>query len=107
MAPSNKLAIQLEAVDALVVEFKKRWDFAEDDEKMIEDFKASLAKKGKKKATKKEGAEDAPKKKREPSAYNLFVKDKWDELTAAGFKGKDLIREAARLWKEEQNAAAK
>lgn len=91
-AANNKLAIQVNTVDALVAEFRKRWDFQEDDEKMIQDFKDSLVK-----------SNDAkPKRTRAPSAYNLFVQSKKDELIAAGFKGKDLIREAAKLWKEQQ-----
>jgi hypothetical protein len=96
MAPSKKLAIQLETVDALIAEFRKRWDFEEDDEKMIEDFKASLGKKEKKISG--SDSDAPPKKKRQPSAYNMFVSEKWDELTAAGFSGKERIREAARMW---------
>lgn len=49
----------------------------------------------------------APKAKRAPSEYNLFVQRKKDELIAAGFKGKDLMKEAARMWNEHKAAAAK
>lgn len=106
MAAAKKLAIQLETVDALIVEFRKRWDFEEDDEKMIEEFKASLSapkKGGKGKKAPALDAEGNPKK-REPSPYNLFVAAQRDDIVAAGFKGKDLIKEAARRWKE-HNAA--
>lgn len=110
MATANELAIRLETVDALVAKFRERWDFEEDDEKFIADFKASLgtmkptkkAGKGKrgKKSDNESGDEAKPKTKRPPSAYNLFVSEKRAELVAAGFKGKDLIREAAKLWND-------
>ena len=77
---------------------------------MIEEFKESLRKAAGKKGGKKKAAagddDGAPKAKRAPSAYNLFVQSKKDELIAAGFKGKDLIREAARLWQEHNNGGA-
>lgn len=98
MPANKKLAIQLETVDALVAEFRKRWDLEGEDEKAIEDFKTSL-KNGTIKTTATE------KKKRAPSAYNLFVQSKKEQIIAAGFKGKDMIKEAARLWKEEHNTA--
>lgn len=115
MSFSTKLAIQLEAVDALITEFRKRWDFEEDDDKMIDDFKAALVTKANeepvvavkraRKTNKKKADDDVaaePKAKRAPSAYNLFVQSKKTELVAAGFKGQNLIKEAARLWKERQ-----
>lgn len=102
----DKLAIQLEAVDALVAKFRERWEFEEDDNKMIEDFKASLAAAAPTSGKKEKKPKDANKPKRPPSAYNKFVSEKWDELTAAGFKGQDLIREAARLWNDAKAAAA-
>lgn len=111
MSAAQKLAIQLETVDALVAAFRDRWDFEEDDNKMIEEFKESLRKAAGKKASKKKSAaadDDAPPKaKRAPSEYNLFVQSKKDELIAAGFKGKDLIREAARLWKDHNKSGDK
>lgn len=102
-AATHKLAIQLEAVDALIAEFRKKWEFEPEDEQMIETFKQNLAasnmgKKGRK--NKKDAGE--PKAKRPPSEYNLFVQSKRQELTDAGFKGKDLIREAAKLWNERE-----
>jgi hypothetical protein len=101
-AAAKELAIRLETVDILVAKFRERWDFEEEDDKFIEEFKASLGElkapnKGKKKAES-DGEPKAPKAKRPPSPYNLFVSEKRAELVAAGFKGKDLIREAAKLW---------
>lgn len=107
---AKELAIRLETVDALVAKFRERWDFEEDDEKFVAEFRASLgslpavakAKKGKKKAKSDSDSDEsaAPKAKRPPSAYNMFVSEKRAELVAAGHKGKDLIREAAKLWNE-------
>jgi hypothetical protein len=117
-ANAKMIAAQIEAVDALVAKFRERWEFEEDDLKMVEDFKASIAggkvkakkTKGKGKAKKADGegsegeapAEEKPKRTRPPSAYNLFVKENREKLTAAGFKGKDMIREAAKLWNERE-----
>lgn len=113
-----KLAIQIETVDALVAKFRERWDFEEDDLKMIDDFKASLAAtaasqpeekpektKKTKKAKKTHNEDGTERKKRAPSAYNMFVSEKRAELMAAGFKGKDIIREAARMWVEQKGSA--
>lgn len=109
MAAAQKLAIQLETVDALAAVFSNRWEFEEEDNKMIEEFKETLRKAAGKKATKKkaqDGEDDAPPKaKRAPSEYNLFVQSKKAELIAAGFKGKELIKEAARLWNEHKTDA--
>lgn len=99
MAAAKQLAIRLETVDALVAKFRERWDCAEDDIQMIEDFKASLGEMKAPKAKKVPKEGDAPKKKRNPSPYNLFVSEKKAEIIAAGFKGQDMIREAARMWK--------
>lgn len=102
MAAAKTLAIRIETVDALVAKFRERWDFEAEDEKMIEDFKASLSEmKGKKTKKSKKSSEDgetAPKKKREPSPYNLFVSEKKAEILAKGFTGQEMIREAARMW---------
>lgn len=102
MAAAKKIAIQMETVDALVELFRKKWDFEEEDEKMIADFKASLNKK----VRKSKKSDDEESAKREPSAYNLFVASKKEELIAAGFKGRDMIREAARMWNAQKEEVA-
>ena len=53
-----------------------------------------------KKSKKQEGGEEKPK--RAPTAYNIFMKEKMSELKLADptKKGKELMSEAASLWKE-------
>lgn len=97
--------IQMDTIDALVAKFAERWDFAEDDLQMIEEFKASLTVAIPKKSKGKK-AKDPEAKKRDPSPYNMFVSEKWQELTDAGFTGKERIREAARRWNAIKEAEA-
>lgn len=109
---ATKYEIQMEVIDALVEEFRKRWEMQDDDEEMIAAFKASFLQKAtdeagkKKKKTATTPAAGEPKPKRPPSEYNLFVQAKTDELKAAGFKGHDIFREAAKLWKQRPAEAA-
>jgi hypothetical protein len=101
-------------VDAL----KEKIEFDEDLEQFVNAFKTTLKDEFKlaEKATKKskrskgsDGASDSeaePKKKRAPSAYNLFIKDKMAELkqTNPELKSKELMSAATVEWKKQKEA---
>lgn len=81
---------------ALFEEFKKTAK-----EEIRASFKTAAATAGKKGRGGKDAA-GGEKKKREPSAYNLFIKDKMAEIKAKRpeLKGKDLMKEAIVEWKK-------
>jgi hypothetical protein len=72
--------------------------FEEISEDIGKNSQADNIKKGKKPAS--------DKKKREPTEYNLFLKEKMAEIKAAGttLKGKDLMKAAIELWREKKKS---
>lgn len=62
--------------------------------------------KKKKTTTTTEAVAEPPKAKRAPSKYNLFVQDMKADIVSRGFKGKELMKEAARLWNEHKATLA-
>lgn len=113
MAAITKISLQLEAVCGFVEKLGQIIEVDEDINAVIEKYMAELRQKPdadtelfteapvrkEKKARKaKVNADGTPKKKRDPSPYNMFVSEKWGMLTEQGFKGPELIRQAALLW---------
>lgn len=108
----TKISIQLEAVCGLVEKLGKIIEIDEDIEAVVEKhlamlreqpdaetpFGAAPVKKERKTRKQKLNADGTPKKKRDPSPYNMFVSEHWAMLTEQGFKGPELIRQAALLW---------
>ena len=72
--------------------------FEEISEDIGKNSQADNIKKGKKPAS--------DKKKRAPTEYNLFLKEKMAEIKAAGttLKGKDLMKAAIELWREKKKS---
>ena len=117
----------LSTVDKLVAFLGEKIEIDEDMRQMFEDFKGTLkaesteaakAAKAEAKKTKKSKKSDADasdasdksdksdsdgekKKKRAPSAYNLFIKEKMAELKAQGLKG-NLMSQAVAAWNAEK-----
>lgn len=62
----------------------------------------------KKKSSKKEKSEVADKPKREPTAYNLFMKEQMENLKAEGstLTGKEKMQKIAELWKEKKTSSS-
>lgn len=91
-----------DVVEAFAKFLGEKIDFDEDMQAYFNEFKATIVlekvevpkEKGKGKT---EGGE---KKKRAPSAYNLYIKDKMAEIKAAQpeLKGKDLMKAAIQAW---------
>ena len=88
----------------------KKIEFDEDMQAYFDEFNASLSieKVEVPKATKKGGkkSDDTPvaeKKKRAPSAYNLYIKEKMAEIKVAQpeLKGRDLMKAATEAWNAE------
>jgi hypothetical protein len=85
-----------EDMRSMFAEFKKQ-----NTEEIMETTKAEI--KAIKKVTKK--ADDAPKQKRAPSSYNIYIRDKMAELRAGGATG-NLMKQAIDAWKVEKGELA-
>ena len=104
--------VSMTTVDKVIEFLKTKIDFDEDFEGFFKEFKETLkadvkaaAKKTTKKSSKKSESSDTegePKKKRAPSAYNLYIKDKMAEIKVSNpeIKGKDLMKAAIDEWKK-------
>lgn len=112
--------IALHAVDAFVEELKKAFEL-EDMDAFVESYKTSLTQKMKEEA-KKAAAAGKPKKvvkldaeghvvKREPSEYNVFIREAMlrlkQEPENKDVKGKELMAMAAAEWKKSGKSKAK
>lgn len=102
--------IALNTVDALIQAFKAEFELEEEElTAFTEKFKLSLkdkfkeqAKASKSKGSKASGSSsDGEKKKREPSAYNKFVKAEMERIKVDNpeVKGKELMAMAAANWR--------
>lgn len=92
-APTTKIpalieAIQHETLDNLITFLHDKIEIDEEMTQYFKDFKATLTIKKKEK------------KKRAPSAYNLYIRDKIAEFKAAGHKG-NLMKLAIDAWRKE------
>jgi hypothetical protein len=113
------------AVAGLVLEAKKqviadfaaflgeKIDFDDDMTGYFEEFTKTLqvekpAKVGKGKKSTSSSDEEGVKKKRAPSAYNIYIKNKMAEIKAKKpeLKGKDLMKAAIEAWNADKAAAA-
>ena len=101
--------VSLNTVDKVVDFLKSKIDFDEDFDKFFQEFKDTLkadakasAKKSVKKSSSGSDSETDAKKKRAPSAYNLFIKDKMAQIkgTNPEIKGKELMKAAIEEWKK-------
>jgi hypothetical protein len=105
---------QLDAVTRLEKSLAEKSTLTEETKKVFEDLKADLKKehesskvpakkgaKGKGAKNGKGGAGDAPKPKKAPSAYNIFIRDKIAEIKKnnPATNGKDLMKLATVAWK--------
>lgn len=104
--------VALSTVDKLAEFLATKIEFDEDMKELFEEFKTATKEeyKASAKASKKGGkdADGTEKKKRAPTAYNLFIKDKINELKAANpsWKGKELMSAATAAWKVEHPKTA-
>lgn len=106
----------LQTVDKLVTFLETKIEVDDDLKQMFADFKTQLleelkeeakaAAKGGKSKRGKGGASDGEpeKKKRAPSAYNLFIKEKMAAIKAEKpeLKSKELMAEAIQMWKAQK-----
>lgn len=106
----------LEVVDKLGAFFETKIEMDDDMKGYFEEFKTQLkehlkeeAKAVGKGAKKAKVMVDGEKKKRAPSAYNLFIKDKMAEIKVnqPDLKSKDLMKEAIAMWKAQKEAGEK
>ena len=93
-------------IDKLVVYLSDKIEFDDDMKKLFDDFKKTtkeeLKASQKQEKGKRGGKKVENKKKREPSAYNLFIKEKMAEIKQKKpeLKGKELMKEAIEEWKK-------
>ena len=94
----------LTVIDNLVEFLDSRVKIDDDFKELIAEFKGTLKAPTPSKAGRVPKAE---KKKREPSAYNLFVRDALNELKVSQpeLSGKDRFREAMKKWKEHSSSS--
>lgn len=99
----------LTTVDKLVTFLSDKIEFDDDMKALFEDFKKTTKEEIKAsfkndRSKKARGGEE--KKKREPSAYNLFIKEKMAQIKAKRpeLKGKELMKEAIDEWKKTKTA---
>ncbi len=92
----------LAVIDNLVEFLDSKVEIDDDFKELIAEFKATL----KAPSAKAAKVPKAEKKKREPSAYNLFVRDALNELKVSqpDLNGKDRFREAMKQWKEHKGS---
>ena len=71
-------------------------------DEVAEEIKKNSEAENIKKSGKKDSGEKKEKKKREPTEYNLFLKEKMAEIKAAGttLKGRELMGAAIEMWRE-------
>lgn len=99
----------LSTVDKLVTFLSDKIEIDDEMKTLFDEFKKTTKegiKASFKNSTRKGGAKDE-KKKREPSPYNLFIKEKMAEIKAKKpeLKGKDLMKEAIEEWKKKGKTA--
>ncbi len=96
----------LAVIDSLVEFLDSKVEIDDDFKELIAEFKGTL-KAPSAKATKADKIPKAERKKREPSAYNLFVRDALNELKVSRpeLSGKDRFREAMKQWKEHKGSS--
>lgn len=99
----------MSTVDKLVTFLSEKIEFDDDMKTLFDDFKKATKEEIKAsfkndRSRKSRGGEK--KAKREPSAYNLFIKDKMAEIKVKrpDLKGKDLMKEAIDEWKKTKSA---
>lgn len=103
----------LSAIDDFLAAFKAEFELDEDDlkafvdkykENMRQQYKDAAKEAGKKPKKAQKLDADGNVVKREPSAYNKFVKAKMEELKATNpdIKGKELLAMAAAEWKKQK-----
>ncbi len=92
----------LAVIDNLVEFLDSKVEIDDDFKELIAEFKATL----KAPSAKAAKVPKTEKKKREPSAYNLFVRDALNELKVSQpeLNGKDRFREAMKQWKEHKGS---
>ncbi len=97
----------LAVIDSLVEFLDSKVEIDDDFKELIAEFKGTL-KAPSAKATKADTVPKAERKKREPSAYNLFVRDALNELKVSQpeMTGKDRFREAMKQWKEHKESGS-
>lgn len=98
----------LSTVDKLVSFLSDKIEIDEDMKSLFDEFKKNTKDEIKasfKNNSRKGGAKEE-KKKREPSPYNLFIKEKMAEIKAKKpeLKGKELMKEAIEEWKKGKSA---
>lgn len=93
---------KLAVIDELVTFFDSKMEIEDDFKELITEFKGTLKTPEKPKRVKGE------KKKREPSAYNLFVRDALNELKKEHpeMPSKDRMREALKQWHEHKGTTS-
>lgn len=96
-------------VDKLVVYLSDKIEFDEDMKKLFDDFKKIAREEVRTSFKQDKGKRGGKKsdKKREPSAYNLFIKEKMAEIKQKKpeLKGKELMKEAIEEWKKNPKKA--
>ncbi len=97
----------LAVIDSLIEFLDSKVEIDDDFKELIAEFKGTL-KAPSAKATKADKIPKAERKKREPSAYNLFVRDALNELKVSQpeLSGKDRFREAMKQWKEHKGSSS-
>lgn len=91
----------LAVIDDLLKFLDSRVEIDEDFKELIAEFKGTL-----KAPTKSGRVPKGEKKKREPSAYNLWIRDALKQLKEdqPELKGTDRMKEAMKLWKEHKDS---
>lgn len=102
--------VALKTVSGLQEFLSEKLEFDDDMTNMFEEYRKKVVAdikvqyKNERSSSKKNGE----KKKRAPSAYNLYIKEKMAEIKAAQseLKGKELMKEAIKAWKSRPEATA-
>lgn len=100
--------VALSTVDKLAEFLATKIEFDDDMKEVFEEFKNSLKDEYKalaKPSKKGKNADGTDKKKREPTAYNLFIRDEITRLKKENpaMAGKELMSAATTAWKEQQS----
>lgn len=98
--------VALSTVEKLAEFLATKIEFDDDMKEVFDEFKNSVKEEYKASAKPKKGknADGTDKKKRAPTAYNLFIKDKITSLKKENpsWTGKELMSAATDAWKKEQ-----
>lgn len=100
----------INTVDKLITFLSDKIEFDDDMKALFDEFKKTTKEEikasFKNDRSKKGGRSGEEKKKREPSAYNLFIKEKMAQIKVKKpeLKGKELMKEAIDEWKKTKTA---